>query len=288
MRAIPFNHEEPSFAPQSTSAVGNHIINLGSLLQQSLLDPSQNVYKHVVSEEGKKQMQLEKYDANVHKETFCPITQKNFEDGQEVIILPCQHLFEPHAIQRWLQEENATCPVCRFPLQSKEVRKQSKAQDISSNSSAPPSNTSAPPITFFSAGQSRLLNNLDFINAPLRSITRRQPVSSTFQRHFVNYIIRQEIDREEEADLQQAIIASLVEMQKTEEKAEEKNENNDMPPLEEAQINIDTDVEMEDLDENDISENMDENDISENMDENDISENMDENDISEKDLYDID
>ena len=38
---------------------------------------------------------------------------------------------------------------------------------------------------------------------------------------------------------------------------EEKNENDDLPTLEEVHVNIDTDVEMEGLDDNDISENMD-------------------------------
>ena len=43
--------------------------------------------------------------------------------ADEVSQLPCGHIFEPDAIIKWLKKENASCPVCRKPLQSKEVKK---------------------------------------------------------------------------------------------------------------------------------------------------------------------
>ena len=40
----------------------------------------------------------------------------DFEDDQDVILLPCNHCFIPEAIEKWLQEEKAECPICRFKL----------------------------------------------------------------------------------------------------------------------------------------------------------------------------
>ena len=39
----------------------------------------------------------------------------------EIIKLPCNHSFIPDAIEKWLKEENAICPICRYTLDSKEV-----------------------------------------------------------------------------------------------------------------------------------------------------------------------
>ena len=45
-----------------------------------------------------------------------------FEENQNIISLPCNHYFEPDAINKWVKEEKAECPVCRFKLHAKEVK----------------------------------------------------------------------------------------------------------------------------------------------------------------------
>ena len=40
----------------------------------------------------------------------------DFEEGQDVIQLPCKHIFDPEGIKTWLKEEQAKCPICRFEL----------------------------------------------------------------------------------------------------------------------------------------------------------------------------
>ena len=39
-----------------------------------------------------------------------------------VIKLSCNHTFFPIAIKKWLKEEKAECPVCRYKLDSKEIQ----------------------------------------------------------------------------------------------------------------------------------------------------------------------
>ena len=54
----------------------------------------------------------------------------NFEDNEEIIVLPCEHGFSKDAITRWVSSEKAECPVCRFKLDSIEK----KNNDDNSNS----------------------------------------------------------------------------------------------------------------------------------------------------------
>ena len=53
--------------------------------------------------------------------TACGIWQEEFEEGEQIKILPCNHAFGADALTKWLTEEKAECPICRFKLASKEV-----------------------------------------------------------------------------------------------------------------------------------------------------------------------
>jgi len=101
--------------------------NINNILQTSLLDPSQNLYKHVLSEEGEEEIKKLKYEADKFPEQkSCPMTLSEFKEGAEIAQLPCGHIFEYDAILKWLQDENACCPVCRKKMGSKEVKKELK------------------------------------------------------------------------------------------------------------------------------------------------------------------
>lgn len=78
-------------------------------------------YKHVISEEGKKELINIKYTKDLSTNT-CPILQVQFNEGDEIIKLPCDHCFDPTAINTWLQNEKAECPVCRYKLKHMEKK----------------------------------------------------------------------------------------------------------------------------------------------------------------------
>ena len=46
----------------------------------------------------------------------CPITHEVLGVGDNVIKLPCGHMFEPESIKQWLTGRSPTCPVCRARL----------------------------------------------------------------------------------------------------------------------------------------------------------------------------
>ena len=85
-----------------------------NILNMSFIN-DKNKYKSVLSEDSYEDiLKIEKYHNDIIIEDTCPIMSTKFIDGQDIIRLPCNHCFEPDAIKRWLTEEKAECPVCRY------------------------------------------------------------------------------------------------------------------------------------------------------------------------------
>lgn len=59
----------------------------------------------------------EALDASQYKD--CNICLTSFELGEEVVRIPCKHIFHSTCLVPWLKQ-NGTCPVCRFSLVSEE------------------------------------------------------------------------------------------------------------------------------------------------------------------------
>ena len=56
--------------------------------------------------EGEKCITDITYDPKIHTDiTCCPITMKEFKDGDTIAKLPCKHMFDKPAILKWLKEE---------------------------------------------------------------------------------------------------------------------------------------------------------------------------------------
>jgi len=92
------------------------------VLEQSLYqDPGS--YKKVLNEKGKDTIKITKYSKEKFTDKRCPITYIEFKEGQEVSELPCTHIFTSEAILDWLENEKAECPICRYKLLSKEIKK---------------------------------------------------------------------------------------------------------------------------------------------------------------------
>ena len=43
----------------------------------------------------------------------CPISMKDFEYNDKIIVLPCNHIFSEAPIKDWLIKSSNSCPVCR-------------------------------------------------------------------------------------------------------------------------------------------------------------------------------
>jgi len=105
------------------TALGNN--RLTSVMEESLQEKA--IYKHVISEEGLKKITFQPYMVEQHSTSTCAITREDFEVGEEVAILPCGHIFNKEAILTWTQKKSAECPVCRYKLDSIEVKDETES-----------------------------------------------------------------------------------------------------------------------------------------------------------------
>jgi hypothetical protein len=101
----------------------NEIDEAALILARSLYDPQP--VKKVIDEKAKCEIIDETFKPSLVEEmkinTACGIWQEDFEEGDDIKILPCKHAFKPEAIMKWLTEEKAECPICRYSLESKEI-----------------------------------------------------------------------------------------------------------------------------------------------------------------------
>jgi hypothetical protein len=218
--------------------------NLHNILQHTL--SQKNAYKNILSEEGERAIENITYNSLEYVEQkTCPIMQMDFENGEEISKLPCGHLFYPDAIMRWLKEEKAECPTCRYKMPSFEKKIEHSlptravtSQPIEENhqnanpTTNPTTNPTANPTTNPTAN---LINipirntiNQHFNRAPGQNV---HPFGRTLiprtnrQIHFQNLVnTRQHLD--EEAELQAALLASLEEQYMSSESKTEINVEN--------------------------------------------------------------
>jgi len=87
-----------------------------------------NSYKKVTKDTVIENIKKIKYE-NDFDQKECPIMMVEFEEGEEISQLSCNHLFNTEALTRWLKNESYKCPVCRHELEFKEV----KIRDTSGN-----------------------------------------------------------------------------------------------------------------------------------------------------------
>ena len=172
--------------PPLTGLRGGHSRqpNIRDLLRQTLVS-DKNPIKQVLSVEGEKSIKYINFDSQIHTDiTCCPITMKEFKDGDVIAQLPCNHTFDKTAILKWLKEEKAECPICRAKLKSQE-----KKEDIVEQTTQ----TIPPPLP---------RNNIRYSFGPPR-LPQRGRIA-----HF-RRLMQSRQEREEEEELQAALLASL-------------------------------------------------------------------------------
>ena len=106
--------------------------NHTNVMQNSLYE--KNPYKKVTSNEGLSQLKTIIFKDDEQNTKECSITQDEFTEGQEIIQLPCKHIYEKEAIHMWLTEESNSCPVCRYELKFKEVIQKTNSEQYMSES----------------------------------------------------------------------------------------------------------------------------------------------------------
>ena len=198
-------------------------MNFAQTLQSSFAN-DQNKYKSIVKDNS--QLKKTKFASAKFDFSNCPITMEDFKEGDDIICLPCNHIFEPDGIIKWVTNENASCPVCRFKLKSKKVTSAAVTSaavtsDVVTSAVAP----SAAPSEHIDLVLNRLTgfmnNNLSIIgsrNINDLSTSELIDINQNFnhilhtlrnRNNELDSIINSSIQEENDNDLQMAIIASL-------------------------------------------------------------------------------
>lgn len=95
-------------------------IRINQIINNTLYDEGR--FRRVVSDNVLNNLTIIKYSKDTCKNDKCPILYVDFTEEDDVIKLECGHCFDPDSIKKWLKEHKAECPVCRYKLESMEVR----------------------------------------------------------------------------------------------------------------------------------------------------------------------
>tara|TARA_X000000368_G_scaffold375763_1_gene328397 strand:- start:1803 stop:2636 length:834 start_codon:yes stop_codon:yes gene_type:complete len=196
--------------------------NFNRILNSSLLQkPS---YKKILSNKGESQLKKVIYDDKKYETKECVISMNEFENGNEIIQLPCKHIFHKKPIETWLKEESSKCPICRFELDFQEVKNNDNmvVTDLSNDIS---NNTVSNRTEFDISNNNldRFYHNMNLLYNPAQNIFRPQRSNFSIERNLINEIINEENSYLEQRYLQNAIIASLNDEYPTEDSDEESN-----------------------------------------------------------------
>lgn len=81
--------------------------------------------------------------ADVEQKEECAICKDQFELNENVLRLPCRHLYHKQCISPWLDAHNS-CPVCRFELPTDDADYEARRQRCASNTTRAPSASPSP------------------------------------------------------------------------------------------------------------------------------------------------
>lgn len=76
----------------------------------------------------------------------CSICTEDFNKGEEVRVLPCNHKFHPECVDPWLLNVSGTCPLCRVDLRPKEEQEADAQASTSRSGGAADGVNVAPPL----------------------------------------------------------------------------------------------------------------------------------------------
>jgi hypothetical protein len=201
-RAYSGYSQSRTIQPRTSLPLFSRRNQLEELMQRTLYEENNN--KKVLSVKGLDQLKVLKFNTNNFEMKECVITQEKFKENEEIVQLPCNHIFNKDAIETWLKEESSKCPICRFELDFIEKKK-----DIPENTRLTSTNVRLPNrlIQDSDISYNRLLNNLRFLYSPSTLIDRR---IGTPRRSIINNMIDMESQYVHDRDLQNAILNSVM------------------------------------------------------------------------------
>ena len=73
------------------------------------------------------------YEPGKCKAVDCAVCQEDYNKGDKLVDLPCNHTYHKDCVLEWLKRHDA-CPVCRKPLNSQDQQQQRRPEQANTNS----------------------------------------------------------------------------------------------------------------------------------------------------------
>lgn len=219
------------------------------LLQSTLYE--KNNTKKILSDKGNDQLKTVLFKKNKFDMNECVITQEEFKEDEEIIQLPCNHIFKPHAIKTWLKEESSKCPICRFELDFIEKTEKPTENTVINND--------------LSNNRTQMLNNMRMLYNPSSIFLPQNRLIPRRRENIINNMIDMENQYVYDRNLQNAILSSLHETQQTVFDDTPQTVFDDTPHIVENDIQdaddffsmIENDMVLEDIEDDDSFDNVD-------------------------------
>jgi len=109
-----------SIINSNTENIENNSSIIRRILESSF-SHDKNKYLNVLDDPSNNIIKIINFNSKLNINSSCPIFQRDFEEDEEIGMLPCKHCFNLEAIKKWLNERKAECPVCREQFASKEI-----------------------------------------------------------------------------------------------------------------------------------------------------------------------
>jgi hypothetical protein len=193
-----FSHRSRYQSPTTNYLRSSYVYNnnYDDIINNTLQEEKK--FKNVLSREGFKQLrfcvftdeEFEKKKKYKFINNTCCISQTKFKDNDIVVMLPCNHIFNPSDILFWLTNRQSKCPCCRYELKSTEKRITSESYTYTEAATPTPptndnyiirSNTSlrTRPNTILPRRRTNATTREDPAEPPQNNNLRRRPIHST-------------------------------------------------------------------------------------------------------------
>jgi len=133
-RAAPSGSEQISSSPVVPVAVGHEAKN------SAMIERNHSVAESADTDADSKHDAAVPIAAEADSgDQICSICTDEFELGEDIRLLPCNHMFHPACVDPWLLDISGTCPLCRIDLNPTTTNTDTGAADSASGTAlAPP------------------------------------------------------------------------------------------------------------------------------------------------------
>jgi len=91
----------------------------GRIIEEFLRNDPNRYGPPPAPEESVNKLKEISFNEETCKAKDCSVCQEDYKNGENLLVMPCEHTFHKDCVKKWLSMHNS-CPVCRKPLEGRE------------------------------------------------------------------------------------------------------------------------------------------------------------------------